>query len=141
MKTLSIQQPWASAIMAGVKRVENRVWSDPYRGPLLIHASKKVDPAGANILKAAGVDVGQFADAPRGAIIGVVKLVAIIRFGAIERVQRHFLDDGLGRELRDDVLAFGPYCWILENPRPLPEPVPWRGRLKLFDVDLPGMDG
>jgi hypothetical protein len=39
MKTLSIKQPHATLICAGVKRVENRTWTTDYRGRLLIHAS------------------------------------------------------------------------------------------------------
>ena len=39
MKTLSIRQPYATLVCAGVKRVENRSWTTDYRGRLLIHAS------------------------------------------------------------------------------------------------------
>ena len=45
--------------MAGVKRVENRTWST------------------ADVLRAAGIDPEQFADAPRGAILGTVELVDV----------------------------------------------------------------
>ena len=42
MKVLSVQQPWASLICAGIKDVENRTWKAakvPDR--ILIHASSK----------------------------------------------------------------------------------------------------
>lgn len=45
MKALTIKQPWAGLIAGGWKDVENRVWRTGYRGPVLIHASKKLDPA------------------------------------------------------------------------------------------------
>jgi hypothetical protein len=38
-KTLSVKQPYATLICAGVKTVENRTWKTDYRGRLLIHAS------------------------------------------------------------------------------------------------------
>ena len=38
-KTLSVRQPYATLICAGVKTVENRTWKTDYRGRLLIHAS------------------------------------------------------------------------------------------------------
>jgi hypothetical protein len=38
-KTLSVKQPYAAFICAGVKTVENRTWKTDYRGRLLIHAS------------------------------------------------------------------------------------------------------
>jgi hypothetical protein len=43
-KTLSVKQPYAALICAGVKTVENRTWSTDYRGKLLIHASGKPMP-------------------------------------------------------------------------------------------------
>lgn len=39
MKMLSIRQPWASLICAGIKDVENRSWNARHRGRMLIHAS------------------------------------------------------------------------------------------------------
>ena len=42
MKVLSVQQPWASLIVAGIKSVENRTWQPKQiPGRILIHASKK----------------------------------------------------------------------------------------------------
>ena len=41
MKAISLWQPWASAIAAGVKTVETRSWPTSYRGPLAIHAAKR----------------------------------------------------------------------------------------------------
>ncbi len=40
MKTLSLRQPWAWALIHGGKRVENRRWNTKFRGDFLIHASK-----------------------------------------------------------------------------------------------------
>lgn len=39
MKTLSVQQPYATLICSGVKTVENRTWTTNHRGKILIHAS------------------------------------------------------------------------------------------------------
>lgn len=41
MKALSVQQPYAALICAGVKTVENRSRRTHYRGQILIHASGK----------------------------------------------------------------------------------------------------
>lgn len=40
-KAISIKQPWAYLICAGIKDVENRTWPTKYRGRLYIHASAK----------------------------------------------------------------------------------------------------
>jgi hypothetical protein len=47
LPVLSIRQPWATSIVLGGKRVENRVWSERhpsrrFRGRFLIHASKEI---------------------------------------------------------------------------------------------------
>jgi len=44
MKAILIRQPWAWLIVHGYKDVENRTWSTKYRGPILIHAGKTLDP-------------------------------------------------------------------------------------------------
>ena len=38
-KVLSVKQPYATFICAGIKDIENRTWKTDYRGKLLIHAS------------------------------------------------------------------------------------------------------
>lgn len=43
MRAITIRQPWASLIAAGVKTIETRSWSTKYRGPLAIHAGKHND--------------------------------------------------------------------------------------------------
>jgi ASCH domain-containing protein len=44
MKALTIQPPMSSAIITGIKTVENRSWATNYTGPLAIHAGKKPWP-------------------------------------------------------------------------------------------------
>jgi hypothetical protein len=42
VKAITLWQPWASLVALGVKSIETRSWSTSYRGPLAIHAAKKV---------------------------------------------------------------------------------------------------
>ena len=42
-QTISIKQPWAALLVAGVKTVEVRTWSTTLRGPVLIHAGRSAD--------------------------------------------------------------------------------------------------
>lgn len=39
MRALTLHQPYASAMALGLKRIETRSWSTPYRGPVVIHAA------------------------------------------------------------------------------------------------------
>jgi len=109
MKALSVRQPWASLIMLGIKPVENRGWSTLYRGPLMIHASRRHDHD-ANVSLAPDQLV-------YGAVFGIVDLIDIVT----EHPSTFFT---------------GPFGWVLINPRRI-APIPLRGRLRLFDVDLP----
>lgn len=43
MKAITIKQPFASLIAAGLKAYEFRTWKTNYRGEILIHAGKSVD--------------------------------------------------------------------------------------------------
>jgi len=127
MQALSIKQPWAWAILAGHKRVENRTWTTDYRGPLAIHAGLQEDPEGYRLLAELGIDVPD--DLPRGAILGTVDLLGVVRVPDCPML----LDT---HDLADDPFATGPFCWILGSPQALTVPITCRGRLGLFEVDL-----
>lgn len=43
---LTMHQPWASLLVAGVKRVEGRSWHTDHRGKLWVHAAAKEPSAG-----------------------------------------------------------------------------------------------
>lgn len=43
MKVLTVRQPWAWAIAAGYKTIENRTWTTGHRGKLGIHSSARWD--------------------------------------------------------------------------------------------------
>ena len=113
MKAVSVRQPWAWAIVAGHKPIENRGRRTHHRGPLLIHASKKYDRSGHHFIEdALGIQVPD--DLPSGGIIGQADLVDVVD-GSISR------------------WFFGPFGWVLANPRRLPF-IEVRGQLGLFEV-------
>ena len=41
LRAITIWQPWASLLVAGIKLHETRSWPTTHRGPLLIHAAKR----------------------------------------------------------------------------------------------------
>jgi hypothetical protein len=77
---LTIRQPWASASLRDVDRkgVECRQKGTSHRGALLIHAGKEYDVEG---LDSGEHDVFGIAtiDAPRAALIGLVRLIDVVR--------------------------------------------------------------
>lgn len=78
MKVISLIQPWATLIMLCEKRFETRSWATNYRGPLAIHASKKIDkeacrhPVIQMTLNEHGIYVMD--ELPIGKILGMVDL-------------------------------------------------------------------
>jgi hypothetical protein len=68
MKALTLWQPWASAILCGLKNYETRSWSTKHRGPLAIHASKGVptqvarDPVYKNLYQEVMDKMGELFD-------------------------------------------------------------------------------
>lgn len=95
MLALSIRQPWAAFIIAGLKTVENREWSTNVRGRILVHAGKSMTRReyaaaiefAAHALSSDGEAASedalrrQFpADAlPRGGIVGTVRITDCVQ--------------------------------------------------------------
>lgn len=125
LKALSIHGPWAWAILAGHKRVENRSWNTSYRGRLAIHAgrSRDSDERATALFRSLGIDYPD--EFPRGAILGTVDLLDVLpREAYLEK----FGADPVNRSM-----AFGPLCWVLDNPR-IRKPIPCAGALSLWNV-------
>lgn len=123
MRAISVRQPWAWLIVAGVKRVENRTWATSFRGPLLIHASQTVDLNTAELddlrRQLAGVGVDLPEKLHTGGIIGQVNLVdCVTECEDAEDADWH--DPGL-------------YAFILRDAVVLPFR-PMRGKLRFFDA-------
>lgn len=83
MKALTIWQPWASLIACGAKTIETRSWSTSYRGPLAIHAAKRVvspkdwpDGARAALTERAGTSAVGLVD--RGVVVATCVLVDVV---------------------------------------------------------------
>lgn len=133
IKALTIQQPYAELIAQGQKMVENRTWSTPYRGPLLIHAGKGMDyltwttgPRG--IEPETGLRAGEF---KFGCLVARCILAGCVSSASIRRGD---LDQAYPW-IRSHKYVEGPYCFILQNIERLPTPLPFRGAQGLWDVD------
>jgi prepilin-type processing-associated H-X9-DG protein len=127
MKCISICQPYASAIIFGPKRVENRTWTTRHRGRLLIHAGKSNAwwADGSRAVRELWPDYGveRFEHELRGCIIGFVELI-------------HCTQWSPANAARLGPWAFGPWCWELANPVMFGTAIPYRGSMGLFDVPL-----
>jgi hypothetical protein len=136
MKALSVQQPYATLIVAGFKPVEFRSWKTRHRGPLAIHASTLFPPAARALcardpvrdaLRAAGHD--DWTTLPLGQVLGVVHLTDCLPLEEIDHLAPGPLPP-------PDTLP-ARWAWLLARPARLAVPVPARGRRGLFDLEVP----
>lgn len=130
MKALSIMQPWAWLIVNGHKSIENRTWRCHYRGPILIHAGKKLDKEPWQDLcdgwhPVTGTSLPKEIDPPFcldfGGIVGEAEIVDCV-------------------ERSDDPWFVGPFGIVLRNARPLPFR-PCKGALGFFTPTFEGGGG
>jgi hypothetical protein len=121
---MSIHQPWATAIVLGLKDVENRTWSTRYRGPLLIHASRRYDREGEERMRSMHPDAWEaicsaYPDGPpRGAIVGRATLVNVVEDSNSPWAER------------------GQMHWLLADAQRFDDPIPFKGRLGLFEAEV-----
>jgi hypothetical protein len=132
MKVLSVRQPWAYLIVAGYKDIENRKWYTGHRGPLLIHASRAVDPNDfpkqRKWIESAGIVIPE--DLPRGAIVGSATLTNVYSDGRDEELQDlMFLRGQDGNPWFE-----GPYGFEMEYAVQFHQPIPYRGSLGIREA-------
>jgi hypothetical protein len=133
MQVLSLRQPWATLVVLGIKQIETRSWRPAHRGTLAIHASTRFPPHFRlccerqplrALLREAGYD--DWTDLALGAILGTVELTECIPvedLPELSELERFMGDYSPGR-----------WAWLLSAARRLPEPIPCRGRLGVFDL-------
>ena len=128
MKALSIRQPWAWLIVNGYKDVENRTWDCPstFTLPQRIY----VHTGAALVEKQAIADVLRVLNFEQSEtfMLGLGEMV----FGAIVgEVTVNAWTDGWAA---GSPWFEGPYGLILCNPIAYTKPIPYKGRLRLFEV-------
>ncbi|KKN65507.1 hypothetical protein LCGC14_0481110 [marine sediment metagenome] len=134
MKALSLTQPWATLMAAGLKRIETRSWGTKYRGRIAIHAAKGFPVYARELcgrhpfldaLHGLGISSRDF---PFGALIATAYLTEIYRMGPNFPFPQ------------EPELSFGDYsprryAWFFIDIKKI-DPIPYKGQLGLFEVDL-----
>lgn len=126
MKALTIRQPWASLIAAGVKTIETRSWSPRYRGPLLIHAGKArfgFSSERAEVIRSLPLarwgdmrahvkgDPEMCDNYPLGAVVAVADLVDVVPI----------IDDTTGPRTVEPHFSLAPNCYGYLFPATMPD--------------------
>lgn len=135
MKAITLWQPFATLVVAGLKGHETRSWSTEYRGEILIHAAKKpisqvieqmskeaVEEA-TRLLREAGI-VERLDDLPTGCIVGFANLVDVVKTEETEvsETERLFGDWTSGR-----------YGWKMTDPVRFHERIEAKGQQGLWN--------
>ncbi len=159
MKVLSLQQPWASLVVMGAKRIETRSWApkDPaileqiIREGILIHASKKWNKELSNLSEQPPFwdymkkywpeheTYTPFSKIPLGAIIGKVDFLQSGKTESFVSISEDKIKSGWAAEINwEEELQFGDYSagrkgWLLKKPIEFETPVKCDGALSLWD--------
>ncbi len=124
MKCLSISQPFADLIISGKKTIELRKWNTNFRGEFLIHAPIKIRTEDCKRLKITKKIV-------TGAIIGKAELYDVKKYNSSKEVKKEQKFHFASKNFQDKTFGFK-----IKNVKPLRIPIPWKGQLGFFDVEL-----
>ena len=125
MKCLSVSQPFAELIILGKKTIELRKWNTNYRGELLIHAPLKIRKEDAKRLKIDKKFV-------TGAIVGKVEIYDVKKYDSQKQVKMDQKFHFASKNFHDRTFGF-----LLKNAKAFRIPIPYKGQLGLFEVELP----
>jgi len=153
MKALTLTQPWASLVAVGAKRIETRSWRTSYRGPLAIHAAKGFPGEAKRFCESKIVQEAlgwQYEPnwnltAVKSKSIHVGCVIAICDLVDCKEIlkdmppclptfyQNRYMVAPAAPELYFGDYTPGRYGWLLENIKVLPEPIPAKGALSLWE--------
>lgn len=141
MKTISIQQPFASLICKDIKDIENRTWATKFRGRVLVHATAK--PSNKEWLlnyltyelklPDETIDLIQRTNYDFGAIIGSVEIVGCVTNHKSIWAEKSKLIIDENKVCHTNRI----YNWVLANPVLFAEPIlNVKGKLSFWDYPM-----
>ena len=125
LKCLSVSQPFADLIISGKKIIELRNWNTNFRGEFLIHAPIKIRTEDCKRLKINKKLV-------TGAIIGKAELYEVKKYNSIKEIKTDQKFHLASKNFHDRTYGF-----MLKNSKSLRIPIPYKGQLGFFEIDLP----
>jgi hypothetical protein len=133
MKTLTLWEPWASLVALGQKTIETRSWATKYRGPLAIHAAKKVS---GDIVFTEPFYTALSPQADEGRIMFRGScILAICNLVDCVEITAKFVDQLSAQELAFGDYTIGRVAWLLEDVYPLAIPIPAKGHQRIWNWD------
>jgi len=124
LKCLSVSQPFADLIISGKKIIELRNWNTNFRGEFLIHAPIKIRTEDCSRLKIKKKLV-------TGVIVGKAELYDVKKYNLIKEIKKDQKFHFSSKKFNGKTFGF-----MLKNSKQLRIPIPWKGQLGFFDVEL-----
>jgi ASC-1-like (ASCH) protein len=124
-KCLSVSQPFADLIVKGKKTIELRQWDTKFRGEFFVHAPIKIR---IKDCKRLGIDEVSLS---LGALVGKAVVYDVKRY----QTKKEWLAD---QKFHFATLDFScaRFGFMLKGAKEFKVPIPCKGRLGFFDVDL-----
>lgn len=136
-KVLSIRQPWASLIAAGLKTVETRSWPTRWRGALVIQAGRSRTFQERKLCALElrehleRAELPKFDELPRGCVVAVCRIVDCLETSEAAQLP------ALEAELALGDYSTGRHAWMLGQVLPMPhERMPLPGQLGLWQAPV-----
>jgi hypothetical protein len=146
MKTLTLTQPWATLVALGEKRIDTRSWGTKHRGEIAIHAGQSFPPDCRDlcdtppfreVLREHGLGAS---DLPRGCIVATALLAQCIQteVASVGLYEDYLVFRLMVYSTGEHERNFGDYspgrwAWVLDDIKPLSDPIPARGALGLWE--------
>lgn len=127
MKVITIKQPFASLIAAGLKEYEFRTWKTKFRGEIFIHAGKGIDKKAVKKFEEYGLEY------PSGCIIAKADLSDCIK---VDDEFRRVLFEKNPKVYHSIIkhVEWEGYGFKLDNIEKI-EPIPAKGKLSIWEID------
>lgn len=119
-----MSQPFADLIISGKKTIELRKWNTNFRGEFFIHAPIKIRVKDCKRLKITKKLV-------TGAIIGKAELYDVKKYNSSKEVKMDQKFHLASKNFQDKTFGFK-----IKNAKSLRIPIPWKGQLGFFDVEI-----
>lgn len=124
-KCLSVSQPFADLIVSGKKTIELRSWDTRYRGEFLVHSP----------LKIRSEDCKRLGMNEESLVVGAIVGKAVIYDVKIYKTQKDWHADQR-HHLAGPEFSGSKYGFLLKNAKKFSSPIPHKGKLGFFDVDV-----
>jgi hypothetical protein len=143
LKAITIHQPWATLIAIGEKENETRSWATKYRGPLAIHAGKKLDKDACSwypIIEVLELHDYTVDNLPTGAIVAYANLTGCHEVVGLKGSRSAYLNNHEvveGKEFAFGWYDLNRYAWKMTEVQKI-DPIPAKGQQGLWNYELHG---